>query len=198
MRFRYLLWAIVVGLVAAVILATTKSLLLPPAIPAAVMSAGPTVTQLESLEQLVIRKITVSDVLVGLDDGYRGSWLIRGDALISVDFSKARIDRDDKRQWATILLPPPRILTARVDHERTRTWDVKRYSWLPWRGDQDQLRDEVMREAQRLVEHAAGSEEFMNDAKGHAALVVEKVYSLVGWNVNVQWESADGSAQTAQ
>jgi Protein of unknown function (DUF4230) len=198
MRFRYFLWAIAVGLAAAGILLAVKSLLPPPAIPSVVMSAGPTVTQLESLEQLVVKKIYISDVLVGVDEGFRGSWLIRGDALISVDFSKARIDRDDKRQSATILLPPPRILTARVDHERTRTWDVKRYSWLPWRGDQDQLRDEVMREAQRLVEHAAGSKEFMDDAKGHAALVVEKVYSLVGWSVNVQWESANGPAEPAK
>jgi hypothetical protein len=195
MRFRYFLWAITVGLVAVGLLAAGRSLLPPPAIPSVIMSAGPTVTQLESLEQLVIRKTTVSDVLVGLDDGYRGSWLIRGDALISVDFSKARIERDGKRQRATILLPPPRILTARVDHERTRTWDVKRYSWLPWRGDQDQLRDEVMREAKRLVEHAAASDEFLNDAKANAALVVEKVYSLVGWSVNVQWKAADGLAQ---
>jgi hypothetical protein len=56
-------------------------------------------------------------VLVGEGEGCRGAWLIRGDALIGVDLSRAQIlDKDDEARRATVRFPPPGVLQARVDH----------------------------------------------------------------------------------
>src|SRR5262245_50770432 len=87
----------------------------------AIWSSGPTVTHLEKLGSLVSTKVYLSDVLTGEADGYRGSWLIKGDALIGIDLTKAKvIESDHQRKQAKIRLPGPRVLTARVDHARTK------------------------------------------------------------------------------
>ena len=68
-------------------------------------------------------------------------------------------EKVEEAKTATIWLPLPEVLQARVDHDRTKTWEVKTTTWIPWRADQDKLRDAVMQEAQKLVGHAAASAE---------------------------------------
>ena len=93
-------------------------------------SPGPTVVQLERLRQLVSTRVHVADVLVGESRWLEGSWIIQGDALLAVDMSKAEVkDRDEKARTATIILPHPAVLSARVNHEWTQQWDVKSRSW---------------------------------------------------------------------
>ena len=133
--------------------------LLPPAKPphrSSVQSQGPTV---EKLEQAVAsrrpRRVQVADILVAEGQRCRGSWLLKGDAArFRVNLGQAKItDKREDTKQATIILPEPGILDLGVDHSRTRTWAVDRLVWLPWHADQDGLRDAVMAEAQRLVEH---------------------------------------------
>ena len=165
--------------------------LLPPAAPTAVVvhSQGPTVERLERLACLVTSRVHVADVLVGEGEGCRGAWLIKGDALIGVNLGRARIaERDEPTQQALIVLPPPEVLQPRVDHRRSRTWEVRRMTWLPWSTDQDRLRDEVMLQAQQLVAHAAGSSENLQKAETAAATIVKAFYEEVGWQVRVSWE----------
>ena len=180
-----------------------------------IWSTGPTVTHIESLGQLVATKVYVSDVLTAEGEGYRGSWLIKGDGLISIDLTRAhaqhremvaqsqaqdglisidltrahvfQIDPKIRRAW--IMLPQPKVLSARVDHERSKTWSVEKTSWLPWRGDGDALRDQAMFHAQKLVEHAASSKDNMDHARGSAEKVLESVYRMVEWQVVIEWEA---------
>ena len=127
-------------------------------------SPGPTVVQLERLQQLVSTRVHVADVLVGESRWLEGSWIIQGDALLAVDMSKAEVkDRDEKARTAAIVLPRPAVLSPRVNHERTQQWDIKSRSWIRWparswatAGPSEQ---QAMREAQRLVERAAGTED---------------------------------------
>ena len=159
-----------------------------PSVPITVQSQGPTIERLERLNQLVTTRVSVADVLVGEGEGCRGVWLIRGDALIAVDLGQARITarREDAKQ-ATILLPEPEVLQPRVDHQRTRTWEVRRLAWLPWNADQDRLRDTVMAQAQQLVVQAAGSAENIQQAKIAAETILKTLYAEVGWSITVQW-----------
>jgi len=91
--------------------------------PVHIQSQGPTVERLQRLSQLVTLQVHVADVLIGEGEGSRGSWLIKGDALLGTDLAKAQIvDRDDTARRATLLLPSPVVLHSRVDHQRTRTW----------------------------------------------------------------------------
>ena len=159
----------------------------PP--PMVISSTGPTIERLERLSQLCTGRVYVADVLIGESDNSRGAWLIRGDSLIAVNLSKATItEKDDIARRATIRLPQPEILQARVDHEKTKTWEVKTTTWIPWRADQDRLRDEVLLQAQRLVAQAAGSKENIEQAKRAAEIVIAALYEHVGWNVKVVWE----------
>jgi hypothetical protein len=156
-------------------------------------SSGPTVTQLEWLRELVVTKIYVSDILTARDPGYSGSWLIKGDALISIDLRRSEIvDLNKAQRTATIRLPEPQVISPRVDFERTKTWDIKSVSWIPWRGDEDEMRDKAMFHAQKLVEFAASSDESMKQAKSHAEMAISASYQMVDWQVMVEWPSKGG------
>ena len=126
----------------------------PPAVQ--VTSQGPTVERLARLMHLVTTRVYIADVLTAEGEGYRGAWLIKGDALIGVNLRQVQItEKDFQTRRATICLPPPEVLQSRVDHERTRTWEVRKTTWVLWGGDPDSLRDTVMRQGQRLVAAAA-------------------------------------------
>ena len=151
--------------------------LVPPATPAPVVvhSQGPTIERLERLSHLVTMRVQVADVLVGEGEGCRGAWLIKGDALVGVNLGRARIaEKDETTKQALIVLPPPEVLQPRVDHRRSRTWEVRRMAWLPWNADQDRLRDEVMLQAaaacgpRRRIdrEHPAGQDGRRDDRHG--------------------------------
>ncbi len=118
--------------------------------PVIVRSQGPTIERLEQLSHLVATRVFVADVLVGEGNGCRGTWLIRGDALIAVNLGHAAIvEKNETAKRATIRLPPPEVLQARVDHEKTQIWGLKSTAWIPWTADKDSLRDTVMARAQQ-------------------------------------------------
>jgi hypothetical protein len=174
--------------------------LLPPETPSPVVihSDGPTIEKLERLSQLVTTRVQVADVLVGEGNGCRGSWLIKGDALLSVNLGQAKItEKNEETKQATIILPEPTVLQPRVDHSRTRTWSVERVAWLPWNADQDALRDTVYAEAQKLVAYTAASAENISQAKLTAETVLKALYGEVGWQISVTWAGSPSEGQKA-
>ena len=109
--------------------------LVPPASPSPVIihSQGPTVQTLQRLSHLVTTKVLIADILVGEGKGCRGSWLLKGDAILAVELAQAKVtDKHEDTKQATIILPEPVVLQPRIDHSRTRTWSVERVAWLPW------------------------------------------------------------------
>ena len=96
----------------------------PP--PIVVSSDGPHNRAARTLEPPLHGRVYVADVLIGQSDNSKGAFLIRGDALLVVDMSKATIvEKDESVKRATVRLPQPEVLQARVDHERTKTWEVR-------------------------------------------------------------------------
>lgn len=152
-------------------------------------STGPTVEQLEALGHMTVLKLSVADVLKGEGHGYKGAWLVRGDALYAVDMRQAEVEqREDGVRRATIVLPRPTLLQPRVDHNKTITYAVQRTNLIPGTGDQSRLRNESMKQAQELVERAARDEEYVALAKRNAELVVRSMYALVDWGVDIEWD----------
>jgi hypothetical protein len=152
-------------------------------------STGPTIEHIQSLNQLVSTKVSISDILTGEAEGVRGVWLIKGDALIGVDLSNPDIQIPDQKQRHAInSLEQPVVLSARVDHERSMTWDVQRTTWIPWKGDKDRLRDKAMYHAQKLVEFAASQPELSAEAKRNASHAITDIYRSVDWQVEVRWK----------
>ena len=161
--------------------------------PPSFSSPGPTVVQLERLQQLVSTRVHVADVLVGESRWLEGCWIIQGDALLAVDMSKAEVkDRDEKARTAAIVLPRPAVLSARVNHERTQRWDIKSRSWIPLAGsllgDRRAIEQQAMREAQRFVERAAGTEDNKAAARQGVESMLAEFYRAVGWQVSVRWK----------
>ncbi len=151
-------------------------------------STGPTIDHIQSLNQLVSTKVSISDVLTGEGEGVRGIWLIKGDALIGIDLSDADVQIPDKKERLAILhLRQPTVLSARVDHERTMTWDVQRTTWIPWQGDKDRLRDKAMYHAQKLVEFAANQPALTEEARRNASKALSDIYRSVDWQVEIRW-----------
>jgi uncharacterized protein DUF4230 len=156
--------------------------------PPVTWSSGPTIEHLESIRQLVCLRVHISDVLVGQDDDYRGSWLIKGDAILAIDLGQAKIlERDPASRSARIQLPEPVVTLARIDHEATRTWAVEKMNWVFWRGNPDRLRDEAMQRAQHRIQSACSSPENVQLAKSSAATIIQTLYRLVDWNVDIAW-----------
>jgi hypothetical protein len=189
----------VIGLVAAaltLLLVITLAFLLVPRTrtttprPAIVVkSLRPTTQQLERLSELTSMRVNIVDVLQAEGAGHRGLWLIKGDALLSCDMSKAQIlIANEEQRAATIRLPTPRCVSPRVDHEKTKIWSIEKSSWLPWKwGDKDELREAAMYHAQKLVAEAASSPQNVSHAQTHADLLIRRTYEMVGWHVVVEW-----------
>jgi hypothetical protein len=161
--------------------------------PPSFSSPGPTIVQLERLQQLVSTRVHLTDVLVGESRWLEGSWIIQGDALLAVDMSKAEVkDRDEKARTATIILPHPAVLSARVNHERSQEWDIKSRSWIPLAGsllgDRRAIEQQAMLQAQQLVERAAGREDNAATARQGVESMLAEFYRAVGWQVSVCWK----------
>lgn len=159
-------------------------------------STGPTVEQLQELSELVSLQVTINDILTAESDGYfgyRGSWIIKGDSLYSTDLAQAEIveSRGPGTQslWR-ITLPPPAIKWARVDHDRSRVFDLRRKTWLPWdTATPDRMRDEVMRQGQRIVLQSSMKPEYLQRAKIRAEQTLRSFYAGKGTNIEVVWRN---------
>lgn len=160
------------------------------------ISSGPSIStssapqiRLESLSELVTTKVYLADAMTAEGMRYEGAWIVRGDALLAVNLKKARSQIDMSRpNTLRVRLPQPRVMQARVDHDRTKTWSMRRSSWIPLVGDPDALRDQAMQKAQHMVEQSAASEEYMATARYQAECAIAAIYESVGWSVVIEWE----------
>lgn len=157
-----------------------------------ITAVGPTIEKLEALQELAVQKVTVSDVMV-YRNGWTASWLVRGDGLISVPLKDSRIvDVDPSARTARIILASPRVLTARIDHEKTLYYDSKQALWNrvnPWGETYPEVAAEAHRHMQRLVEHAVAAPEHIDQARANAATVVRALYSGLDWKITVDWDA---------
>ena len=155
---------------------------------------GPMVTHFEKLGQLCTLKLHVADILKAQRNPgswinyVKGAWIVRGDALVGVDMTQASIEsKDYATRHAVIILPPPRLISPRVDHDRTETYDVQ-HGWFSAK-EADQTRDEAMKRAQQLVEQAAQRD--LTDpqcpARPQAETLIKAFYEELGWTVEVKW-----------
>jgi hypothetical protein len=156
-------------------------------------SPGPTVVQLERLQQLVSTRVHVADVLVGESRWLEGSGIIPGEALFAVDMTRAEIEgKDETARTAVVVLPQPAVLSARVDHEKTQRGDIQSRSWVPLAGailgDRQALEEQAMLEAQRLVERATGTDENQAAARPGVEGMLAEFDRGVGWQVSVRWK----------
>ena len=78
---------------------------------------------------------------------------------------------------------------------------MKTTTWIPWRADQDKLRDEVMLQAQHLVTQAANSPENIEQARRQAEVIIAALYEHLGWHLTIVFQdtpAAQVAADTCQ
>ena len=71
----------------------------------------------------------------------------------------------------------------------SKTWQVSRDAWWRWPSaeHENRLRDESMREGQRVIEFAANKVEHASEAQSQTADVIQTIYRHVGWTVEIRW-----------
>jgi hypothetical protein len=171
----------------------------PPAVPAVppkvFASTSPTIERLEALQELAIQKVHVADVME-YRNGWTAAWLVKGDGLISISLREARIvEVDPQRRTARIVLPQPRVLSARVDHEKTLHYDHKQGVWNSINVLTGETYPDVnaraMKEMQRLVEHAVAAPEHFDHARSNAVVALKALYKGLDWDVSVDWSDPE-------
>lgn len=159
-----------------------------------ISSAGPTVDQLQELSALVTTRIIISDILEGENSHYKGSWLVRGDALISVDLSSAELTKiDSKSRTAILSLPSPTVISARVNHAETKTFDIVKKKWFSSKVNESNLRDTAMKHAQNLIASAASKPEHIQAAQRQAERILATFYLQLGWEINILWNHSQAN-----
>lgn len=154
------------------------------------ISTGPTITELQAQGDLVTLKVTVGDVLEAKDGTFQGAWLVKGDSLIAVDLRKAKLkSTNEENRQLTIRLPNPRAISPRLDHEKTKTYKLERSTIfaIPGWGNDGPLRDNAMKEAQRLVHFACSRSDILEQARSNAVLMIRGMYRMANYEVEVEW-----------
>lgn len=187
---RYIGAALILGLLVLATFGIRARLRLQQQIATQARSLGPTISHLERIGELASARIHVTDILMADGEGFRGAWLIKGDAQLACDVSQAKIlNLNPTARTATLRLPPLRVTASRVDHTKTKTWSVEKKSWLPGTGgNQSVFRDAAMHHAQQLIEATASSSQHLELSKAQAELLIGRMYELMDWKVAVEWE----------
>jgi hypothetical protein len=157
-----------------------------------IRSDGPRIEEVRQIAKLAVLRVQVADVIEGNNSGAKGAVLVKGDADIAVDLDQIEIaDRDDTQRCATLVLPTPKPERPRVDHERTKVYELRKTGLAlvnPFAEPQADLLADCMRAAQEDVEHAVQDAEFISKAKTQAELLLQTFYQRWGWSVNIRWK----------
>lgn len=145
----------------------------------------------EELNELVTMKVMVSHPLIGENNWYKGIWMVEGETLYTVDFSKMeQVNVKADQKSFTLKLPLPRVSFGRVNHERTRLVEFRSISWNPaqlvW-GNPDELREAAMKQAQSKLTALANTDENVYRAKRKAESNLTTFCRGIGWDVMVSW-----------
>lgn len=165
------------------------------------VTSAPSVEQLRPLAALMTHRVVVVDAITSVVSGYTGdvraAVVLRGDAMLSVDLMQARIAEVHQiERTAVIVLPPPHVLSARVDHEATRIFNVEAsglWALVPSDEVRALIIDQAMRVAQQAVMKAASEPLVMDEARTRAeALITEFFRDSLDWSVTVCWADVPG------
>ena len=156
---------------------------------------GPTIEQIQRLAALVTTKVDIADVQVTTAQGYVGSLkvavVVKGDLLLGVDLNQAKLERvDTKARTAVLVLPQPQVTSPRLDHERTRLFDISAHGlWMlvPGEAGRTTLINRAYADAQQLVSQAAGDPELLGRSRRQAEQVLGSFFSAAGWTVSIRW-----------
>ncbi len=159
------------------------------------LHTGPTIEQVRMLSELVTTRLQIGDVQETAIDGYVGGrrviLAVKGDVLIGVDLSQARFESMNRQACTAVLvLPQPRVISARLDHEHTRVAaDESEGLWTIVPGDAGRRAtvNKAYAEAQAFLAHGGTDADLIAKSRRHAEQVLGSFFTATGWTVTVRW-----------
>ena len=158
--------------------------------------SAPTIQSIREAGDLIVLRVPVTDLREVSVDGYLGGQtvllLIHGVVEIGVDLRAARYTRLDSGSCtAELELSQPRVITAYIDHERSRVHAITRHgAWVLALGDAAtrRLLDEGLRGAQRDLFMFTPDDELLGRARLTCHRLLEGQFDAVGWRLIIKWE----------
>jgi hypothetical protein len=157
--------------------------------------SSPIVENLEDMGEIVGLRIQIGDVIelesdadVGVFKKVRGAWIVKGDALLSTSLKEAKFDVNEAAKIITVQLREPRVLSPRVDHEKTRQYDFTS-GFMVEEDVKSRFHQEAMKNAQRTIETAAGAEDYKQMAKGNIENILKTIVATASpeWKIEFKW-----------
>jgi hypothetical protein len=156
-----------------------------------VISMGPRIEDIRKIAQLAVLRVQAADVIEGTTSGAKAILLVKGDADIAVDLDHVEVaERDDQAHRLTLLLPTPKAERPRVDHDRTKIYELRKTGLAalnPFADPRQVLLEDCMRAAQTAVEKAVQADEFVTQAKERTEQLLVSYHRDMGWEVAVRW-----------
>ncbi len=198
----------VVSITAALALGVAGAILLRP-------QAGlqpPPLLSLEKMGHLASVKVNVADIVEFTEnrtfDIPWSSWefqyagtkvllIVKGDCLVGTDLRAGRYEGvDHAGRTATLVLPPPELLQARLNHAAPEQGGSRLYSvsnlgieaLIPGNSNRLKAIDAAMRIAQRKVEDAGRAPEVTRAARENAEALLRSSFAAVGWTISIKWQ----------
>lgn len=172
-------------------------LLRQPTLPPVVSSAGISIAALKDVARLTVLEVPMTDVVTSERTGplrlgsQRCRLTIHGVAEIGSDLQQGKfVEVDDAGRSAMLVLPTPTVLSVRVDHERSRVYDIDRgglWQIVPGEIGSDRLVNAAYTKAEEMLRQAASTAENIERAKQQAARVISEACARMGWRVTLRW-----------
>lgn len=160
-----------------------------------VSSHALTIDEVRSLSTLLTRRVELADVCVTRIDGVLGgveaAMLVRGHVDLGVDLDAGDLQIvDPARRVAVLRLPAPHVVTASLDHDRTRIVALSYAgAWRlnPQPSSAQHVVERALAAAQEQFARAGEEPAHLDAARRHVETVVPAWASTLGWTLRVEW-----------
>jgi hypothetical protein len=147
-----------------------------------VASNSPLVEDSTPIREIVAMRVRVADILEFKGASSRGTWLVFGDALVTVDAGLVDVNVDEESRVVLVTAPLPVVSQPRIDESKTRIWAIEADD-----ARADKLDEESRIRAQRFVAKQVEAGPYVEQAKERAALILRRLYEEPGYEIAVEW-----------
>jgi len=160
-----------------------------------------TIDRLRQLAELTTLAVDVADIQQTSIEGHVGGisavLLVKGEVRITTDLGRARFESvDSANKAAVLILDPPTVSTATIDHDQTRLFAVTEQGlWLITPGNwlYDEVVTRAFAQAQHALADAGNRPELLDRARQQTETVLQGFFGALGWRVGIRWSDQNSS-----
>jgi hypothetical protein len=147
----------------------------------------PSLAVIQSMSELATTRVHINDFIEGENKHWHGKWSLHGEVLLGVDLTAAKyVHSDAGKREAVLRLPPPRVISSKIDHDRSDEVFMKSLSWTGF-SNPNVLRDEVWKQADAKIQRLGQEPGYAERAKVQAERTLQQLFEGVKWKVRVEW-----------